>query len=87
MSKLLPGTFIVEKILDKRVKGSKVEYLVKWEGYSEADNTWEPTRNLCNVLYLIDEYEKNNTDKTQLGKVKSPKDSKLCKLIIVILKH
>ncbi len=60
MSRLLPGTFIVEKILDKRIKGSKIEYLVKWEGYSEADNTWEPIKNLENVVYLINEYESLN---------------------------
>ena len=25
--------------------GSK-EYLIKWEGYSDADNTWEPAKNI-----------------------------------------
>ncbi len=29
----------VEAILDKRVKGKKTEYLLKWQGYSNADNT------------------------------------------------
>jgi len=29
----------VEAILDKRVRGKKTQYLLKWKGYSNADNT------------------------------------------------
>ena len=31
--------FQVEAIADKRVKGKKIQYLLKWKGYSDADNT------------------------------------------------
>lgn len=31
--------FQVEAIVDKRVKGKKIQYFLKWKGYSEADNT------------------------------------------------
>ena len=32
----------VEAILDSKRQGRGTKYLVKWEGYPEADNTWEP---------------------------------------------
>ena len=32
----------VEAVLDLKHQGQGTKYLVKWEGYPEADNTWEP---------------------------------------------
>lgn len=29
----------VEAIIDKRVRGKKTEYMLKWKGYSHAENT------------------------------------------------
>ena len=42
--------YIVEKILKKRTKRKKIEYLVKWLGYK--DPTWDPE---ANVNHLADE--------------------------------
>ena len=35
----------VKRILDSRRSGQKIEYLVKWLGYDNKENSWEPTEN------------------------------------------
>ena len=53
------GVFIVEAVLGHRLhKGKAPEYLVHWEGYSQADNTWEPAANLQNNV-LLKQFLKN----------------------------
>merc|ERR1712126_632040 len=59
----------VEKVLDKRkTKGGKLEFLIKWEGYPDEDNTWEPEEN-CDCKELIEEFHKNYQDKMYAKKV------------------
>ena len=49
----------VEKIIKHRNKGKGDEYLVKWLGYPESENTWEPATHLTNCQQLLREFEAN----------------------------
>lgn len=52
-----PAEFIVEKILDKRVVKGDVQYFLKWLGYDDTYNSWEPAINL-DGLELLPEFER-----------------------------
>jgi len=47
----------VEKVLAKRSYRNKVQYLVKWVGYPNSENTWEPVANLQNAREKVLEFE------------------------------
>jgi hypothetical protein len=54
--------YSVEKILDNFCgHNGKVRYLIKWKGYDDNENTWEPIENLyCEDL--IEEFEKTDDE-------------------------
>jgi transposase InsO family protein len=48
--------YVVEKIIDSRLKQGKIEFLVHWEGYEDVDRTWEPEGNLSNAPEKVKEF-------------------------------
>jgi Chromo (CHRromatin Organisation MOdifier) domain len=47
----------VEKILAKRYRYNKPQYLIKWRGYPAENNSWEPKENLGNASSLLQVFE------------------------------
>lgn len=52
--------YVVEEIVDKHLPDDGTAlYLVKWEGYSNADNTWEPIESFYGSMDLVTQFESN----------------------------
>ena len=46
----------VQSIQSHRDKKGGREYLVRWKGYSPAEDTWEPTKHLTGAQREVDKY-------------------------------
>ncbi|AFM97905.1 chromatin organization modifier domain-containing protein [Encephalitozoon hellem ATCC 50504] len=57
--------YIVDKIVGHRRRRGVEQYLVKWEGYPDSENTWEDEENIF-CKELIREYEESQ-EKSKKG--------------------
>jgi hypothetical protein len=62
----------VRSILDSRLRHRRLEYLVSWLGYLDAEATWEPAANLKNCKELVAAFHAQHPHKPGLRR-KFPK--------------
>lgn len=60
--------YVVERIVSRRynIRKKAYEYLLKWEGYPDDQNTWEPAENLADCKHLLENFERNLAKQKQL---------------------
>lgn len=56
--KLAEGYYEIETIRRRRRRQNQIQYLVKWRGWPESANTWEPEENLKACSDFVEAFEK-----------------------------
>ncbi|XP_052746878.1 histone-lysine N-methyltransferase Su(var)3-9 [Bicyclus anynana] len=54
-----PGEYVVEKIVDFKFQLGREMFCIKWKGFHDSQNTWEPIDNLDNCPDIINEFIRN----------------------------
>uniref|UniRef100_A0A914R469 Chromo domain-containing protein n=1 Tax=Panagrolaimus davidi TaxID=227884 RepID=A0A914R469_9BILA len=62
-----PMKYEVEKIIDQCKSGTELQYLIKWKGFGDSENTWESAKS-CDCPDLIKEFEEEQKLKDSRGK-------------------
>ncbi|XP_069940738.1 chromobox protein homolog 8 isoform X1 [Cherax quadricarinatus] len=65
--------YAAECIQKKRVRRGRVEYLVKWKGWSNKHNTWEPIENILDVR-LLEAFEESQRESGGARRGPKPKN-------------
>lgn len=67
--------YAAERIIQKRMRKGKVEYRVKWKGWSQKHNTWEPEENILDsrLIAMYEQLLKGNSTPSKRGPKKKEK--------------
>ncbi|XP_064945614.1 probable chromo domain-containing protein LHP1 isoform X1 [Musa acuminata AAA Group] len=58
--RLEEGFYEIEGIRKKRVRKGQIQYLIKWRGWPETANTWEPFENIQSCADVIEAFEERS---------------------------
>jgi hypothetical protein len=58
------GLFQVDFIEDEMIIDGINMYLVRWQGYTEADDTWEPAENFVDIA-LIEDFRARRAERAE----------------------
>jgi len=55
----------IEKLIDRRRKKNRIEYLVRWKGWSSEYDEWKTVDQLKNARRLMRDYDQENLDQVE----------------------
>ena len=63
------SSYEVEMIVDKRIRRGEVQYMVKWKGFDDSENTWETANDIIDQGFAgqIETYENAGAPKKRNG--------------------
>ena len=61
----------VEKVLGSRRRRNQLQYLIRWKGFSEAHDSWEPSTHI-NADQLIEDFHQENPAAVRTTLIKTP---------------
>jgi hypothetical protein len=79
------GHYEIEKILLSRPTRNRrsTQYLVKWKGYPDSENSWIPLKELTHAKELLQEFRNRQTQVQSVAGATSPKEGILSRAKLV----
>ena len=62
--------YVVEEVIQHKLQNKKLSFLIKWEGYDDSRNSWEPLEGVQKVAKIQEYIRRNNLSSRRKGSVK-----------------